>query len=124
VSVADNHVDQSTGTVQLKARFENAPTRLWPGQFVNVKIRLKTLAHAMVVPTAAVNQGPDGPFAYVVGPDRKVAARPIVVAVTEGPQAVIKHGLEPGETVVTDGQMILKPGSKVAVHGQAQKPAP
>ena len=124
VKIADNRVDPSTGTVELKARFENAPARLWPGQFVNVKIKLKTLPNALVIPTTAVNQGPDGPFAYVVGPDSKVSARPIVVAVTEGALAVIKNGLEPGETVVTDGQMILKPGSKVAVHAPAQKPAP
>jgi multidrug efflux system membrane fusion protein len=124
VSIADNHVAASTGTVELKARFDNAPARLWPGQFVNVKIRLKTLAHAMVIPTAAVNQGPEGPFAYVVGPDDTVSARPVVVAVTEGSQAVIKSGLQPGEIVVTDGQMILKPGSKVAIHGPVKKPAP
>jgi multidrug efflux system membrane fusion protein len=123
VKIADNHVDQSTGTVELKAHFENTPARLWPGQFVNVKIRLKTLVHALVVPAGAVNQGPDGPFAYVVGPDSKVSARPIVVAVTEGSLAVIKTGLKPGETVVTDGQMILKPGSKVAIHASAKKPA-
>lgn len=124
VRIADNKVDSSTGTVELKARFDNEPARLWPGQFVNVKIKLKTLPHAMVVPTTAVNQGPDGPFAYVVGADSKVSVRPIVVTVTEGSLAVIKSGLQPGETVVTDGQMILKPGSKVAIHAaSAEKPA-
>jgi multidrug efflux system membrane fusion protein len=121
VRIADNHVDASTGTVELKARFDNASARLWPGQFINVKIKLKTLPHAMVIPAAAVNQGPDGAFAYVVGADQKVSARPIVVAVSEGSVAVIKSGLRPGEIVVTDGQMILKPGSKVAVHGPAKK---
>ena len=124
VKIADNHVDPSTGTVELKARFDNAPARLWPGQFVNVKIKLKSLPNALIIPTTAVNQGPTGPFAYVVGPDSKVAARPILVAVTEGSLAVIKSGLQAGETVVTDGQMILKPGSKVAVHAPAKKPAP
>ena len=124
VKIADNHVDSATGTVELKARFDNAPARLWPGQFVNVKIKLKTLPNALVIPSTAVNQGPDGAFAYVVGADHKVLARPIVVAVTEGSMAVIKSGLQPGETVVTDGQMILKPGSKVVVHAPAEKPAP
>lgn len=123
VRIADNHVQSATGTVELKARFENEPARLWPGQFINVKIRLKTLPHAMVIPTTAVNQGPDGPFAYVVGRDLKVSARPIVVALTQGPLAVVKSGLQPGETVVTDGQMILKSGSKVAIHAPAEKPA-
>jgi multidrug efflux system membrane fusion protein len=126
VRIADNHVDQATGTVQLKARFENAPPRLWPGQFVNVQLRLKTLKDALVIPAAAVNQGPNGPFAYVVGADDKVSARPIVVAVTQDQRAVIRSGLEAGETVVVDGQMILKPGSKVAIHtpGAPKKPAP
>jgi multidrug efflux system membrane fusion protein len=125
VRIADNHVDPSTGTVELKARFENAPPKLWPGQFVNVRIKLKTLQQALVIPTTAVNQGPNGPFAYVVGKDDKVAARPIAVAVTEGDQAVIKTGVKAGETVVVDGQMNLKPGSKVAIHppGASKKPA-
>jgi multidrug efflux system membrane fusion protein len=125
VKIADNHVDPATGTVALKARFENVQTRLWPGQFVNVQLKLKTLANAMVIPVTAVNQGPNGPFAYVVGADHKVAVRPIVVAVTQEPLAVIKSGLKPGEIVVTDGQMILKPGSRVTVRGaaSAKKPA-
>jgi multidrug efflux system membrane fusion protein len=123
VRIADNQVDPKTGTVELKARFANAPVRLWPGQFVNVKIRLKTLPQALVVPTSAVNQGPDGAFAYVVGADRKVSVRPVAVAVTEGQLSVIRSGLKPGEIVVTDGQMILKPGSKVAIHAPAKKAA-
>jgi multidrug efflux system membrane fusion protein len=125
VKVADNRVDQTTGTVELKARFENTPAKLWPGQFVNVRVKLKTLPNAMVIPNSAVNQGPNGPFAYVVGANMKVAVRPIVVAVTQDDLTIVKSGLKPGETVVTDGQMILKPGSHVAVRSPnpAKKPA-
>jgi multidrug efflux system membrane fusion protein len=113
LSVADNHVDQSTGTVAMKARFENAAKQLWPGQFVNVKLTLQTLSNAVTIPSAAVNQGPKGAYAYVVGADSKAAMRPITVAVTEGDIAVISAGLAKGETVVTDGQMQIKPGSQV-----------
>ena len=116
LSIADNHVDAATGTVALKARFENPQKRLWPGQFVNVRLTLQTMAHVVVIPASAVNQGPNGAFAYVVGPDDKAHARPIVVATTQDQFAVLKSGLDPGETVVTDGQMALKSGSKVSIH--------
>lgn len=115
LSVADNHVDPSTGTVALKARFENVSKQLWPGQFVNVKLTLQTLSNAVTIPSAAVNQGPKGAYAYVVGADSKVVMRPITVVVTEGDIAVISAGLAKGETVVTDGQMQIKPGSQVVV---------
>jgi multidrug efflux system membrane fusion protein len=116
LSIADNRVDPSTGTVQLKARFPNTGRKLWPGQFINVELTLQVLSHATTVPVAAVNQGPDGAFLYVVGPDKKVTARPVVVAWTQGNTAVIKDGgARVGETVVTDGQMILKPGSLVRI---------
>jgi multidrug efflux system membrane fusion protein len=125
LSIADNHVDQSTGTVELKARFPNASKLLWPGQFVNVRLTLNTLPHATTVPAAAVNQGPNGPFAYVVGKDNKAAMRPVKVALTQDAIAVIQSGLSPGETVVTDGQMTLRPGIPVMVRqpAPAQKPA-
>jgi multidrug efflux system membrane fusion protein len=123
--IADNHVDASTGTVLLKARFENPGRQLWPGQFVNVRLRLQTIKQAVTIPSAAVNQGPKGAFAYVVGPDKKVAAQPISVTVNQGGVAVVASGLKAGQTVVTDGQMSLKPGSMVAIHPAApsKKPA-
>jgi multidrug efflux system membrane fusion protein len=117
LSIADNHVDQTTGMVQMKARFANADQHLWPNQFVNVRLTLQTLQHAVAVPVGAVNQGPKGAFAYVVGADKIARVRPLVVDTTQEGIAVIKSGLKPGETVVTDGQMVLKPGAKVAVHG-------
>ena len=109
LSVADNHVDPSTGTVQLKARFPNDNRQLWPGQFVNVELMMQVMPHATTVPLTAVNQGPKGPYVYVVGPDNKVSMHPITVACTQGNVAVIKDGARVGETVVTDGQMSLKP---------------
>jgi multidrug efflux system membrane fusion protein len=120
LSIADNRVDPATGTVQLKARFANAGDRLWPGQFVNVQLTLQTLSQVTTVPATAVNQGPHGAFAYVVGTDGKASVRPLKVGWTQGATAVITTGLKPGETVVTDGQMTLKAGSLV----RAVQPGP
>jgi multidrug efflux system membrane fusion protein len=114
--VADNHVDPSTGTVEMKARFPNLGKHLWPGQFVNVHLTLQTLPRAITIPASAVNQGPKGAFAYVVGPDAKVQARPIAILTTQDQVAVIKSGLSVGETVVTDGQMSLKPGASARIR--------
>lgn len=119
LSVADNHVDAATGTVQLKARFENAGRELWPGQFVNVQLTLTVLHDALTIPKAAVNHGPDDTYVYVIGTDHTVAVRPITVALIQDANAVIRAGLKPGETVVTDGQMSLKAGSAVQVRGGA-----
>ncbi|MDE2301918.1 MAG: efflux RND transporter periplasmic adaptor subunit [Sphingomonadales bacterium] len=113
VAIADNAVDPATGTVELKARFENRERRLWPGQFVNVKLAGETLAHVTVIPLIAVNRGPQGSFVFVVGRDRTVAMRPVVVLASEGGEAAIGRGLQPGERVVTDGQMALRPGARV-----------
>jgi multidrug efflux system membrane fusion protein len=117
LTVADNKVDPSTGTIQLKAKFTNTQQNLWPGQFVNVRLTVQTLDHVISIPAAAVNQGPQGAFAYVVGPDRKAKMRPIKVQVTQDAVAVIQDGLLDGETVVTDGQVSLTPGATVAVRG-------
>lgn len=113
VSIADNRIDPTTGTVELKARFANADRKLWPGEFVNVQVTLQVLHHATTIPVTAVNQGPNGSFAYVVGANKTVSVRPLTVAWTQGTTAVIKSGVKPGEIVVTDGQMILKAGSRV-----------
>ncbi len=121
LTIADNRVDQSTGTVELKARFDNAGERLWPGQFVNVRLTLQTLPHATTIPAAAVTEGPNGPFVYVVGAGAKVTMRPVSLAWTQGATAVVQTGIKPGETVVTDGQMTLKPGSQVRVPGAAPR---
>jgi len=114
LSVSDNHVDQSTGTVEMKARFPNDSRRLWPGQFVDVRLTLQTLQNVVTIPAAAVNQGPKGSYVYVVGPGNKAQMRVIQVLTTQDVTAVIKSGLKNGETIVTDGQMTLRPGLTVA----------
>lgn len=115
--IADNHVDSNTGTVQLKARFPNPDGKLWPGQFVNVRLTLRVMHDVLTIPNAAVNHGPDQTYTYVIGPDSHVSLRPIQVALVQDTTAVIASGLEPGDEVITDGQMQLKPGSLVNVHG-------
>jgi multidrug efflux system membrane fusion protein len=113
--IADNHVDPSSGTVELKARFENLDQRLWPSQFVTARLTLQTLPRAVVIPVGAVNPGPRGSFAYVIGPDQAVKPRPVEVAAVQDGAAILRSGLKGGERVVTDGQMLLKPGAKVVV---------
>ncbi len=105
--------DPATGTVALKARFPNRDRQLWPGQFVNVRLKLQTLHGAQVIPLAAVNQGPNGAYAYVVDAHNKVSMRPIKVTSAQGTTVVVGQGLKPGEVVVTDGQMALKAGMTV-----------
>ncbi len=122
--IADNRVDPATGTVKMKARFDNKGDLLLPGQLVNVRLTLKTLAHVTTIPAAAVNVGPNGTFAYVVGADQIVSLRPITVSLTEGATSVVSAGLTPGETVVTDGQMTLNAGSVVKIIAPAAKAAP
>ena len=119
LSIADNRIDPSTGSVELKARFANTDHKLWPGEFLNIQLTLQVLHHATVIPVTAVNQGPSGSFAYVVDAGRKVSARPITVTWTQGTTAVIGSGVRPGDVVVTDGQMILKPGSLIRTISSA-----
>jgi len=116
LSVSDNHVDQATGTVAMKARFANESRQLWPGQFVEVRLTLQTMSNVVTVPATAVNQGPKGAYVYVVGPANKAQMRPVQVLTTQDTTAVIKSGLKAGETIVTDGQMTLRPGLTVAVR--------
>jgi multidrug efflux system membrane fusion protein len=125
LSIANNRVDPTTGTVEMKARFANADERLLPGQFVNIELTLQTLLRATTIPAAALNKGPNGFFAYVVGADHKVSMRAIKVTLTQGETVVIAGGLESGEAVVTDGQMSLYEGSlvKVAPPAAAKPPA-
>ncbi len=123
LSIADNHVDPSSGTVQLKARFANTERKLWPGEFVNVRLTLNVMHGAVTIPRVAVNRGADFTFAYVIGADKRVSVRPITVALIQDTDAVIQTGLHPGELVVTDGQMSLKPGSSVLVRKATESAA-
>ena len=115
LQVVDNQVDQSTGTVRLKADFPNANLQLWPGQFVNIRLLIDTLKQVVVVPTGAVQRGPNGTFVYVVKDDNTVAIRPVTVTQQDEIQAIIGKGVEPPERVVTTGFVRLKDASKVVV---------
>lgn len=113
LSVIENAVDASTGTIRLKATFENRNTVLWPGQFVNVTLGLGSIQNATVVPAVAVQPGQKGQFVYLVKPDDTVEARQVSVGETHQSKVVITAGLAPGDLVVTDGQLRLAPGSKI-----------
>jgi membrane fusion protein, multidrug efflux system len=124
LQVIDNQVDQTTGTIRLKADFPNKDLQLWPGQFVNARMLLDTLEQVVVVPTSAVQRGPEGTFVYIVGPDNKASTRPISVGQQDETLAVITKGLAPSDTVVTTGFARLKDGAEVIVSPPAsQKPA-
>jgi multidrug efflux system membrane fusion protein len=113
LSVIDNAVDRNTGTIRLKAAFDNSEGRLWPGQFVNVVLTLDTQT-ATVVPSEAVQAGQQGSFVYVVKEDQSVEPRPVIVGQTVAGKAVIEKGVTAGETIVTDGQSRLFPGAKIS----------
>lgn len=115
LTFVDNTVDQTTGTITLKATFPNADRALWPGQFVNVAVTLATRANAIVVPAQAVQNGQRGQYVYVVKQDQGVEMRPVTVSQAVDQRVVVDHGIAPGETVVTDGQLRLTPKSKVEV---------
>jgi membrane fusion protein, multidrug efflux system len=116
LSFIDNSVDTSTGTIKLKGTFQNKARKLWPGQFVNVILRLTTRNNAVVVPNQAVQTGQDGTYVYVVGEDRTVKVVPIKTGPRIEQDMVIDEGLAGGETVVTEGQLRLQPGSKVQIR--------
>jgi multidrug efflux system membrane fusion protein len=120
----DNQVDQTTGTVRLKAQFPNANLALWPGQFVNVRIKVDTLAGAIVVPTSSVQRGPLGTYAFVIGPGDVVSARPITVVQQSDVEAVIGSGLTTSDRVVTTGFANLAEGARVIVGTEDGQPTP
>ncbi len=109
----DNQIDQTTGTAKLKAVFDNNDNQLWPNQFVNAKLLLETRKNSTVAPTAAILRGPQGTFVYLVKPDKTVEARAVAISVAQGNNTAIASGLNPGDTVVTDGQDKLQTGSAI-----------
>ncbi len=116
LSLIDNQIDQSTGTIHLKATFDNADEALWPGQFVNVRLVVGTQKNAVTVPARTVQEGPNGDYLFVIKPDMTVEMRTVHVAETEQGLDVIDKGLAAGERIVLDGQYRLEPGSKVAIE--------
>jgi multidrug efflux system membrane fusion protein len=120
----DNAVDRSTGTVLLKATFANRDRALWPGQFVDVSLRLSTRAGALVIPSQALQTGQQGQFVFVVKADHTVESRPVVPGQVADGMTLIEKGLAKGEIVVTDGQLRLVPGTEVAAVATTAPPAP
>jgi multidrug efflux system membrane fusion protein len=123
LSGIDNQVDSTTGTLKLKAEFPNGGLQLWPGQFVNVRLKVETIAQALVVPTSAVQRGPVGTFSYVIGDGDIVAAKPVTVTQQNETQAVIASGLSASDRVVTTGFANLSDGAKVMVGKEDQTPS-
>jgi multidrug efflux system membrane fusion protein len=122
----NNQIDQTTGTIQLKATFPNTDHALWPGQFVDAQLLVETRHGAITVPSAAIQRGPQGVFAYVVKADKTVEMRPIKVSAANagGPVALIESGLAAGDQVVIDGQLKLRPGARVSVTPAAPASQP
>jgi membrane fusion protein, multidrug efflux system len=118
----DNQVDPTTGTLKLKAEFPNDHFQLWPGQFVNVRLKVDTLSQAMVVPTSSVQRGPAGTFSYVIGDGDIVTAKPVVVTQQNETDAVVASGLTPSDRVVTTGFANLSDGAKVLIGTDDQTP--
>ncbi|HYM62257.1 MAG TPA: efflux RND transporter periplasmic adaptor subunit [Thermoanaerobaculia bacterium] len=119
LSFIDNAVDATTGTISLKGTFDNHDRKLWPGQFVNVALRVGKRDGALVVPAQAIQTGQRGQYVYVVKEGNAVEMRPVSVAMTIDQQTIVDRGLKPGETVVTDGQLRLSQKSHVLVKGKA-----
>lgn len=117
LAVLDNEIVQATGTLKLKATFPNANEKLWPGNFVNVRLLVETEKNVVTIPSTAVQRGPNGVFAYVVRPDRTVSIRPIAVQQFAGGTAVVENGLQAGETVVSAGQYRLQDGAQIETSG-------
>jgi membrane fusion protein, multidrug efflux system len=122
LSVIDNQINTATGTITLKATFANDKEVLWPGQFVNVRVELEVANNVVAVPVTAVQQGPNGPFAFVVGQDRRVQKRVIKVGDVTKTTAIIDDGLQPGDLVVTEGQYRIQAGTAVDVLGNPTTP--
>ncbi|HEX3843538.1 MAG TPA: efflux RND transporter periplasmic adaptor subunit [Steroidobacteraceae bacterium] len=121
VELIDNQIDQTTGTIRLKANFPNPKLKLWPGQFVNLRLLVRTDEGALTIPAAALQRGPDGMFVYIVKPDSTVALQPVTVANNSETVAIVTQGLEPGQQVVTSNSFRLQPGTLVRVRAEEQK---
>lgn len=124
ITFVDNSVDQTTGTIKVKGSFPNTDHRLWPGQYVNVIVTLTTDRAAIVVPLAAVQAGQQGSYVFVIKPDDTAELRPVHVARQTATEIILKDGVTPGETVVTDGHLRLVPGSRVSIKKEPVRAGP
>jgi multidrug efflux system membrane fusion protein len=116
----DNQVDDATGTIKMKAVFQNRQFELWPGQFVNIRLLVDTRRQQLVVPSSAVNQGPSGEFIYIIRPDLIAEVRAVEAGISEDGSTVIESGLSEGDTVVVDGQYLLKSNARVQLKNSNQ----
>jgi multidrug efflux system membrane fusion protein len=123
IAFVDNAVDEQTGTIRVKGTFPNSDRRLWPGQFVNVVVTLTTDPKAIVVPSVAVQNGQQGTYVFVVKPDQTVEMRPVTVQRVAASETVLAGGVQPGDTVVTDGHLRLVPGSRISVKSEGNQQA-
>jgi multidrug efflux system membrane fusion protein len=121
LATIDNVIDPTTGTVKLRAMFDNTDGKLFPNQFVNVRLLVDTLQHQTVIPMSAVQRGADGTFVFVVSPDKTANQRTVKLGVQDGDKVAVLDGLKPGDTVVVDGADRLRDGAQVSVPGPAQK---
>ena len=112
-ALVDNQIDQSTGTIRLKATFPNGDHALWPGQFINIRLLLRTLQQVVTVPSTAIQRGPDGMYVYVIKPDSTVAMQPVSVGQMSDQTSVVEKGLQAGDKIVVRGQYRLQPGVRV-----------
>ena len=122
LTVIDNLINPATATINYKATFNNSAEVLWAGEFVNVRVELETRRDVVAVPLTAVQQGPDGPYAFVVGENRRVQKRALKVGVLSKTLAIIDDGLQPGDIVVTEGQYRIQAGTIVDVLPDSTKP--
>jgi multidrug efflux system membrane fusion protein len=113
----DNQIDPSTGTAKLKAVFDNRDNKLWPNQFVNADLLLETRKNSTVVPTAAILRGPQGAYVYSVNADKTVEDKAVTISLTQGDATIVTSGVNPGDTVVTDGQDKLQRGAHIEPRG-------
>jgi multidrug efflux system membrane fusion protein len=124
LGLVNNEILQTTGSIQLKANFDNKAHKLWPGELVNARLLVDTRHNGLTVAASAVQQGPNGAYVYVVNPASTVESRPVKVAQISGGQALIDSGLKANEQVVVDGQYKLQPGTRVTMlHGKAAQEA-
>ncbi len=122
LKLVDNQIIQTTGTIRLRADFPNEKRLLWPGELVDIRLRLEVRHDALAVDSSAVQQGPDGPYVYVVGDDQSVHMQPVTVAQIDNGQALIGSGLAAGQTIVVAGQYKLQPGARITeLHGRAAR---
>ena len=118
LTTIDNQIDTTTGTGKLKAVFENRDRSLWPNEFVNVHLLLEVRKNNIVVPSAAIQRGPQGTYVFTVKPDKTAEMRNVAASISQGNLTAISQGLQPGDVVVTDGQDKLQPGTKVEIRGE------